>query len=82
MSAGMALPTSTVHVRLLDEGVDVFRPVRALALGDDRFVILAQAIPADEMWEFLPGAVVETTIRTTSEGVSRIAVAAAALVSS
>lgn len=45
-----------ILVRLLDENVDVWRPVRAEQIASDRFRILEQ--PYDrgtERWEFEPG---------------------------
>jgi hypothetical protein len=49
-----------IYVSLLDEGVDVRRPVPALPVGDDTYVILQpdDYDPADERWEFPPGSVV------------------------
>jgi hypothetical protein len=49
-----------LHVRLLNEGTDAFRPTRALKLGGGLFKLVA---PPDydsvgEAWEFLPGATV------------------------
>ncbi|RYG93762.1 MAG: hypothetical protein EON58_17670 [Alphaproteobacteria bacterium] len=45
----------TIHVRLLDELIPVWRPVKAEALGNECFVILAQEVPEFEEWEFTPG---------------------------
>lgn len=45
-----------IYVRLLDEAVDVFRPVRAESLSENRYRILDQ--PYDrglEHWQFEPG---------------------------
>ena len=49
-----------IYVRLLEEGTDVFRPTRAVSLGDDHFKILPTEHydPEDELWEFPPGSVV------------------------
>jgi hypothetical protein len=44
-----------IYVYLLEEGVDVWRPVQARALGGDEFEILGP-VPEDEVWEFPPGA--------------------------
>jgi len=46
---------ATIHVRLLDEPIPVWRPVKAKALGDGRYLILAQDIPEYGEWEFAPG---------------------------
>ena len=45
----------TIHVRLLDESIPVWRPIKAEALGDGCFFILAQEVPEFEEWEFTPG---------------------------
>jgi hypothetical protein len=45
----------TIYVQLLDEAVDVWRPVVALAEADEVYR-LPDAAPADERWEFSPGA--------------------------
>ena len=52
--------TTTVYVRLLDEGTDVFRPTLA-DLTPDGFYKLRPTEDydsEDERWEFLPGQVV------------------------
>ena len=60
MSAATASSTdlSTVFVRLLDEGTDVWRPVDALRLGETTYRIAEQAVPEDEAWSFQPGDIV------------------------
>jgi hypothetical protein len=65
-----------IYVSLLDEGVDVRRPVPALPVGDDTYVILQpdDYDPADERWEFPPGSVVVVEQRQTSDGPVRAAV--------
>lgn len=49
-----------VYVRLLDEGVAAWRPVRALRKGSN--VVMLQSAddydPEDEVWEFVPGQLV------------------------
>ena len=55
--------TQTIHVRLLDEPVDVWRPAHAVELGTDLFRLSEQAVPDDETWEFLPGDEVVTCRR-------------------
>jgi hypothetical protein len=49
---------STVYVRLLGEGVLVYRPVPALFIASDIYVLGGNDIydPEDEAWEFIPGA--------------------------
>jgi hypothetical protein len=49
----------TIYVALLDEGIDVWRPVEAQKLSRDRYLIVDQAYdPGIERWEFEPGSVV------------------------
>jgi hypothetical protein len=49
----------TIYVALLDEGIDVWRPVDAERLAPDRYLILEQDYnPGIERWEFEPGTVV------------------------
>ncbi len=57
--------TELVHVRLLDEGTDVWRPTTAVRLADGRFLLLPtdDHDPATESWEFPPGSVVECELR-------------------
>ena len=50
-----------IHVRLLDEGTETSRPVKAVVLGNELYQILPTPDydPEDEKWEFLPGSVVK-----------------------
>jgi len=52
---------SQIHVALLNEGVDVWRPVRAVQISPTDFEIV-DSPPEDETWEFQSGdrVVVET----------------------
>jgi hypothetical protein len=54
------MTTTTVYVRLLDEGTDVFRPTEAEQRPDGTYKLLPTRDydPDDEHWEFLPGQVV------------------------
>ena len=63
---------TTVYVRMLDEGVNVWRPVPATPIGGGRYRlgVLDGGIPSDELWEFPPGVVVECEIQVLMEGVS------------
>ena len=68
MSATTASSTDsleTVHVKLTDEPVDVWRPVQARRLGPMTFQLLEQDIPEDEEWEFEPG---ERVVATEAQG--------------
>jgi hypothetical protein len=48
-----------INVALLDEGLDVWRPVAARRLSPDRYLILNQDYdPMVERWAFEPGTVV------------------------
>lgn len=50
---------AVIFVRLLDEGVDVWRPVAADVVGDDTFRIVDQFYDTEtERWEFEPEDVV------------------------
>ena len=42
----------TIYMRLLDEGVDVWRPVQAIEQAPGIFVICEQPVPDDEHWQF------------------------------
>ncbi len=53
---GAPTATAVVHVRLLDEGVDVWRPVSAVMIGDA--FRLNGPMPDEEQWEFPPGSLV------------------------
>jgi hypothetical protein len=65
----------TIYVALLDEGIDVWRPVEAERLPPDRYRILGPDYdPEVERWEFEPGAVV--TCRKERRGDRQILVAA------
>ena len=49
----------TIYVALLDEGIDVWRPVEARRLAPDLYLIVDQDYDRDlERWEFEPGTVV------------------------
>ena len=49
----------TIYVALLDEGVDVWRPVEAQRLSPDTYLIVDRDYdPRTERWEFEPGTAV------------------------
>lgn len=55
---GLAEPV-TIFVALLDEGVDVWRPVQARPLARGLFRLIGvEADTSDETWQFPPGAIV------------------------
>lgn len=47
----------TIYVQLLEEGIDVWRPVEAEEEDDGAFRLPAHA-PSGEVWEFEPGSLV------------------------
>ena len=52
----MKKPLQTIYVKLVDEGVNVWRPVRAEHLRDDLYLIVDQPYDRDsETWQFGPG---------------------------
>ena len=67
---------ATIYVALLNEGVEVWRPVRAERVGEDSYVLLGPAPdgavydPDDEEWEFKPGTVVRCERHAFSGGSS------------
>lgn len=58
---------TTVYVELLDEGVDVWRPVSAREIQPGRY-LLEGSMPDLERWAFQPGETVECEFRELSEG--------------
>lgn len=71
---------SDAYVRLLDEGTDVFRPVKVQLVSEGRYVLLAP-VTADvepEKWEIPPGTPVRLLEYLTR---SRSAISLVALIS-
>ena len=65
--------TETIYVRLLDEGVDVWRPVSAEILGKERYRIISEpSDPEDEKWEFQSGDVVQCIQKELMDGTEPI----------
>ena len=66
----------TVYVKLLDEGVDVWRPVEAVQLPDGRYRLerTLDYDPELETWKFLPGSPVRCELRQLSDGPAFVAV--------
>jgi hypothetical protein len=61
--------TVQVHVSLLGEGVDVWRPVQAEHLGGSIYRLVAQPYDREvETWEFEPGERVVCEYVESSEG--------------
>jgi hypothetical protein len=58
-----------IYVALLDEGVDVWRPVKAERLRDNTYRILGQPYDRSvEAWQFEPGDVVVCKMVESSDG--------------
>ena len=64
---------ATIYVALADEGVDVWRPVKAAVLGDSIFQILSPNDSETEQWQFPSGAVVRCAERNFADGESGFA---------
>lgn len=70
--------TVVIYVKLLDEGVDVWRPVFARVIESDKnlFEILPapnNEVPEGEVWEFDPGSFVYAKESKLSNGVHFVA---------
>ncbi len=76
MSGATVSTTETIYVRLLDEGVNVWRPVPAVPLGAGVFRLGNDRMP-EEIWEFPPGSSVLAVAETLSDGIRLVAVTAA-----
>jgi hypothetical protein len=68
--------TTTIYVELLDENVDVWRPVAALHVRDGVYR-LSDVAPEEERWAFPPGSLVRVEERELSDGRFLVACAAA-----
>lgn len=78
MSATTASTTETLYVFLVGEGVDVWRPVEAIPLGDGYYQLPANPDPEDECWEFAGGSTVVAELRNVGGDTRLVAVAQAA----
>jgi len=67
--------TTTIYVKLLDEDVDVWRPVEAEDLGQECFHIVGPAEPRHEDWQFKPGETVRCEVQYVHGAESLVAVA-------
>jgi len=60
---------STIYIPLLDEAVDVWRPVEALHEEDDVYTIVStNPYPEDEHWQFTTGQSVRCRQMTLEDG--------------
>ena len=58
---------ATIYMLLLNEGVDVWRPVEATPMSQDTFRVDAE-MPESEEWAFPPGTVVRCELKSFSGG--------------
>jgi hypothetical protein len=58
---------TTIYMPLLNEGVDVWRPVEATPISSDTYRVEGE-MPAGEEWAFAPGVVVRCKPKTLSGG--------------
>ena len=58
-----------IYVALLDEGVAVWRPVKAKRIRNNIYQVAEAEIPEDENWEFGPGSVVHCKQKTFADGI-------------
>ena len=63
-----------IYVYLLNEGVDVWRPVDAEKVENDLYRLVGSPPDETEHWEFPTGSVVRAEIRSLSEGPTLVAV--------
>lgn len=56
------MQTETIYMYLLDEGVDVWRPVQAEKFGPELYRVLGP-VPEEEVWQFPPGSIVRVQIK-------------------
>jgi len=62
------MKTETIYMELLDEGVDVWRPVEAERRQDGLYRIVSGPPDETEAWRFPPGSVVRCEEKTFSGG--------------
>ena len=55
-----------IYIPLLNEGTDVLRPTKALALGEKQYQVLPTPgySPQLEEWQFAPGSIVTCAVET------------------
>jgi hypothetical protein len=69
--AAFARKPVTIYMPLLNEGVDVWRPVQAEPRADGTYRVLGP-VPETEEWEFAPGSVVRCRSKTLSCGAEQL----------
>ena len=69
------MDTVTIYVYLLDEGVDVWRPVEATQIRENIYWIISEnENPDDETWEFSKDDIVRCREKRLTNGLHLIAV--------
>ncbi len=58
-----------IFIYLLNEGADVWRPVKAEIIDDGKYKILDENSEVDEDWQFKPGDIVLCKEKIFSDGV-------------
>lgn len=78
-SSTEAAMENTIYIRLLGEGVLVYRPIHASQIASNVYVVGGYDVydPDDEEWEFLPGAHVVVDERVLEGEAVLVAVASA-----
>ena len=67
--------TETIYVALIDEGVEVWRPVLAARRAEDLFEIISKNdSPETEVWEFAAGSLVRCETKQLYDGPCLVAV--------
>jgi len=67
------MKTETIYIYLLDEGTDVWRPVEAENLGNNRYrIISSNNDPEDEKWEFQTGDIVSCERKILGDSASSV----------
>jgi hypothetical protein len=64
----------TIYLALLNEGVDVWRPIDARCEGD--LYRIVDSVPESEPWAFGPGTLVRCELRELADGPALVAVEA------
>lgn len=71
------MKTETIYIYLLDEGTDVWRPVEAENLGDNRYRIISiNNDPEDEKWEFQTDDIVRCEKKTLTDSAPHLCLVA------
>jgi hypothetical protein len=74
---GPVADRTTVFVRLLNEGTDVWRPANAAHIKNMVYRLSASQTVEGETWQFAPGSLVRVERRMLSDGETLIVVASA-----